>query len=757
MSITQKATLITTDSTEYFEVNIRSNKSSKYKQKKFAMKVLSETLEIEFSDEWLNVLNLNPKKDNFQRAIDFKISAEDLGLTVINYRHKQVKNYGKNDFFGTPVFASQGAKNNKKIRDTYKPVFNNYLSILPEDKHFTFELGDKGYKPKNEVIDLYFDQIKEGVFKVNWVDSDIEINADKSFAVKYHIAGNVAASSLHYLINNSHSDDKFYNLYWIEETRNIFFNSFLSFKESLIVKIPSQIINSISNRNNQFTQYTNLYNKIRDCEYLLNPDCNLIIHSYDVVDNIYYVYVYKQSDIVKLYMKFKKVGDINKSFTKMEFTKYIKDYYTNIPDYDIEQFKRTCENGIAIDYVIKTGKDIEKVYGTSNIYKQTGSLGNSCMNDGKQCHNERTKKTDFYCDNENISIVAGYIEGTEILMSRALLWTTVEGEKVMDRIYSIDETTTVHAAEWAKKQGFLNIYDYRKFGGCGARTYYNTSPGNWKDEYDKDFVVQLSTPIVNERDIEAIKNTYTTTNNDARRIINVNAAKLPYLDNFNVFNLEKNLVSNSTSILEGLVAQKTKLQAIDGNYYYENELIIGFTGNHVHEAYCEQVEVRIIDQNEILNWNSFILPVNTTMSCQLSPTIGDTNKFLRIGRTNSGTNVSQFADLIAFNDTIVDYLIYSLDKITENSIEQLEYYFEVIRDSIYNNRNIPTRIQNLEGEGVNVGDVINVVYDNLDILKQRFKTHNSRISLMDALSADNIIGYRKGIKQESNETLEIVE
>jgi len=80
-------------------------------------------------------------------------------------------------------------------------------------------------------------------------------------------------------------------------------------------------------------------------------------------------------------------------------------------------------------------------------------LGNSCMRGS-----ENTNQITFYEDNPNAVRMIVYIDNEKKLAARALLWKTITGNYVVDRIYYISSNTAVELAKYCKIKGYNTCY-----------------------------------------------------------------------------------------------------------------------------------------------------------------------------------------------------------------------------------------------------------------------------------------------------------
>jgi hypothetical protein len=112
-----------------------------------------------------------------------------------------------------------------------------------------------------------------------------------------------------------------------------------------------------------------------------------------------------------------------------------------------------------VEFKIVSGDDILKYYHHENYFNQRGSLGNSCMKS-----NSCQEYFDIYTKNPMISMLV-MLAPNEKLLGRALLWQ-IGDEKIMDRIYTIqDDTHLHHMTKWATDNGYI-YKAYQKWQTC---------------------------------------------------------------------------------------------------------------------------------------------------------------------------------------------------------------------------------------------------------------------------------------------------
>lgn len=118
---------------------------------------------------------------------------------------------------------------------------------------------------------------------------------------------------------------------------------------------------------------------------------------------------------------------------------------------------KSIRNPEGVEIKEVSGEDIRYWYNEINYKARIGELGNSCMASKYKQH-----FFDIYCMNkEAVSMLIMTTkdeEGEEKLVARALLWNLDNGNRYMDRCYSILDTDCKIMTNWAKDRGYY--YDY---------------------------------------------------------------------------------------------------------------------------------------------------------------------------------------------------------------------------------------------------------------------------------------------------------
>ena len=95
------------------------------------------------------------------------------------------------------------------------------------------------------------------------------------------------------------------------------------------------------------------------------------------------------------------------------------------------------------------GRRIYDKYQYDNYYDASGSLANSCMAEADSSWLEP------YTDNDTVSLVIfKATEDEDMIIGRAILWETLDGKKVMDRIYTNNDSDVELFRQYAQENGW---------------------------------------------------------------------------------------------------------------------------------------------------------------------------------------------------------------------------------------------------------------------------------------------------------------
>lgn len=164
------------------------------------------------------------------------------------------------------------------------------------------------------------------------------------------------------------------------------------------------------------------------------------IYPYDIPEN-------RRSEI-KIGRFVNKILDICKksgyenSFTAADVEKFVNAYTAKVL-FEQSAFDR---------FEIVKGEEIKKWYHESNYAGDGGQLNNSCMRFGR-CQGFFK----IYTDNPEVcQLLILKDETGKKIDGRALLWTTVDGKKFMDRIYTSKDSLIKLFTKWAKDNSYIN-------------------------------------------------------------------------------------------------------------------------------------------------------------------------------------------------------------------------------------------------------------------------------------------------------------
>jgi hypothetical protein len=346
----------------------------------------------------------------------------------------------------------------------------------------------------------------------------------------------------------------------------------------------SKYINIHNNDKNSFSQISN----------------NVIaksFNSYEVKDDAldeFYHFVIFENDELTYFTKAKYsqalINMINKGFSneyaidnvdnhcsnltrKTSLTKFLMKSFDNVDEKVIQahlEYNKMLSTYNPELFSIVKGDDIVKYYHVDNYFKKTGDLGTSCMRNDTNQH-----QIEFYAKNNNVSLIVMKPEGTDSIIGRALLWTTVDGIRVMDRIYTTDSKLVSLFHRYAAENSIVNIYEYR-ISDSGKPNLTAMSPGHWSTKYKKNFIVDLNyfTKKIQKLDLTEQFNLSKT------RQTSINGGyDIPYLDNFTLINT----ITNQISVLpiENVFMCPLSNQPINSdNVLYINSVI--YNGDFVH-------------------------------------------------------------------------------------------------------------------------------------------------------------------------------
>lgn len=146
--------------------------------------------------------------------------------------------------------------------------------------------------------------------------------------------------------------------------------------------------------------------------------------------------------IIDIYKKSGNDQDIIDNITAADVEKFVNAYTTRIL-FEENAFSR---------FEIVKGEDIKKWYDESNYVGSGGQLNSSCMRFSR-CQGFFK----IYTENPDVcQLLILKDETGKKIEGRALLWTTVDGKKFMDRIYTSKDSLIKLFTKWGEENSYLN-------------------------------------------------------------------------------------------------------------------------------------------------------------------------------------------------------------------------------------------------------------------------------------------------------------
>ena len=134
---------------------------------------------------------------------------------------------------------------------------------------------------------------------------------------------------------------------------------------------------------------------------------------------------------------------------------FINKIFKNVAGTEVEKFAtlwKTFSVEKNFKFKVISGEDIRKYYLSDKHYSDTGTLDSSCMK-----HTKCQKYLNLYVENTAVKMLIMTFGDTNQMMGRALLWETMDGKKVMDRIYTVnDEEYMNHFIKWSDDNGYYS-------------------------------------------------------------------------------------------------------------------------------------------------------------------------------------------------------------------------------------------------------------------------------------------------------------
>jgi hypothetical protein len=229
---------------------------------------------------------------------------------------------------------------------------------------------------------------------------------------------------------------------------------------------------------------------------------------------------------------------------------FINKMFKNIPGKEVEKFAtlwKTFSVEKNFNFKIVSGEDIRKYYLSDKHYSDSGTLDSSCMK-----HPKCQKYLNIYVENPNVKMLIMTFGDTDQMLGRALLWETMDGKKVMDRIYTVnDEEYLNHFIKWADDNGYYS----KKFQNFRSAVQWK------KGSQYYDFELSI-------------------------KIQNYDFEYYPYLDTFKFLDIQEGILSNVCKDIENRSRYRCLISAgggwenpnfvimdyIDREYYYYGDM-----------------------------------------------------------------------------------------------------------------------------------------------------------------------------------------
>lgn len=249
---------------------------------------------------------------------------------------------------------------------------------------------------------------------------------------------------------------------------------------------------------------------------------------------------------------------------------FVSKIFKDIPAREIELFSNIFRLQIeqnTIQFSVVSGEQIKKWYHYENYQSEYSSLGNSCMK-----HDSCQDYLKIYVDNSEVCNMLILTDVNDKLIGRALLWN-VSGEKIMDRIYTVNDDKYQHQfKQWADENGYWYKRE-QKWNNC----LWFESRGQVELK-----TIRFDLPHYEEDCL------------------------LPYMDTFKFINIQTgrlyNYIPESNSNIRTLISS-------DGGFYEWNTLAKDDFTQIFHHRH-ETVVLKYLDNKRILSSNAQYSEVN---------------------------------------------------------------------------------------------------------------------------------------------------
>lgn len=146
---------------------------------------------------------------------------------------------------------------------------------------------------------------------------------------------------------------------------------------------------------------------------------------------------------------------INKNLNdkdRIKVGKFLKKIRSSYDSADIEKFvieyKSLFLERVAEPIIVK-GEDLRKAFLINNISAEVGDFATNCLR-----YESTQQFLDLLVMNDDVISAVILKNENDKVLARALVWTTDDGNKVMDRIYSVDSSWKIVLQKWANKNGY---------------------------------------------------------------------------------------------------------------------------------------------------------------------------------------------------------------------------------------------------------------------------------------------------------------
>lgn len=446
----------------------------------------------------------------------------------------------------------------------------NKLQIKKQGGYFTIKLPDalityiKNFNTKSAFTDCTI-TVKENKMHIVIYSGNLSYNTSKLY--EHHTQSSTQRTSKllkkepFYIYCNKH----IHRIYIKNNIANVCNNYYINYKiyesDTNFIITAAVLLEDVINANhNNTSAFNNIINTVLGHGGVLNMSQEFKDEYYHYIaeENNTIVYLTKQK-YLRYLLSCSKNGTYNPNVTntsmledtsdnilkvsrKSSYSKFFKKLLgDNYNENDMNAYY--TYNALLSSYnpelfEVVSGDDILKYYKEETYFKSTGELGTSCMR-----YDSYQAAIEFYSRNKNVKLIILKIKEVDKIIGRALVWTTTDGEKVMDRIYTSDTKVISLFHKYAEDNNLLNVYNYKIWNSSNyskKKDITKMSPNNWDKNYTEQFIVDLD---YLPTEVHALTNARKYSLHLERFIHVSNSLTLPYLDNFNLINIATNQIS----------------------------------------------------------------------------------------------------------------------------------------------------------------------------------------------------------------------